>query len=320
MTTVGELVGDLLVRHGREFGDTYLIVADGTLNGTEEFIEVFPERFLNVGIAEQNAVSIASGLAYNGKHAYLWNCSTFLLYRPFDQIRVDAAFARTRIRLIGTSAGFTRSASGIAHIAIEDVAIMRALPNMTVVCPGDLAEATQLLERCRSIDGPVYVRFPLEGYELPEVHPPGTRVELGRAITVTEGNDAALIASGHTLPVARAWIDEFAEAGLRVCLVSMPSIKPFDSDSVAALVERRLPIITLEDHSIIGGLGSAVAEAIAETGQGVPFRRVGIPDQYPHVVGTPDFLAGHFGIPGVPELRAWIAARSPSNPLAISTR
>jgi transketolase len=177
---------------------------------------------------------------------------------------------------------------------------------MTVVCPGDLTEARDLLDQCHEIDGPVYVRFPLENYDLPEIHKPNTRVTLGHAITVTDGDDAALIATGNMLPVARGWIDEFANAGLHVRLVSMPSIKPFDTAAVAALVAERLPIITLEDHSIIGGLGSAVAEAIAETGRGVPFRRIGVPDQYPYVVGTPEYLTRHFGIPGVPELRTWL--------------
>lgn len=306
MTAPGALVGELLLREARAANDTYYVVADGTLNGTEPFIEAYPDRFLNVGIAEQNAVSIAAGLAFSGKQVYLWNCSTFLLYRPFDQLRVDAAFARTRLRLIGTSSGLTRAASGIAHIAIEDLAVMRALPNMTVLCPGDLVEARQLLDQCREIDGPVYVRFALENHDLPEIHGPDTRVTLGKALTVTQGADAALIATGNMLPVARGWVDEFAEAGLAVRLVSMPSIKPFDSAAVATLVSERLPIITLEDHSVIGGLGSAVAEAIAETGSGVPFRRVGVPDRYPYVVGTPDYLGEHFGVPGVSELRKWL--------------
>jgi len=306
VTTVGEVVGEHLLRVGAEAGDTYLIYADGRLRGVEPFIEKFPDRFLNVGIAEQNAVSIAAGLAHSGKQVYLWNNTTFLLYRPFDQIRVDAAFSRTRLRLIGTSAGLTRSKSGIINIAVEDVAIMRALPNMTVVCPGDLHEARALLNQCHQLDGPVYVRFPLENYELPEIHRPDTKVTLGHAITVRDGDDAALIATGHMLPVALGWIDEFAKAGLRVRLVSMPSIKPFDAGSVVTLVAEQLPIITVEDHSTIGGLGSAVAEAIAETGRGVPFRRIGVPDRYPYVVGSLGYLTEHFGMPGVSELRAWI--------------
>ncbi|GAB2640194.1 transketolase family protein [Nocardia goodfellowii] len=314
MTTVGEVVGELLMREGRRAGDTYFIVADGNLNGTEPFIATYPDRFLNVGIAEQNAVSIASGLAYNGKQVYLWNCSTFLLYRPFDQIRVDAAFARTRLRLIGTSSGLTRGASGIAHIAIEDIALMRALPNMTVVCPGDIYEASQLLEQCHALDGPVYIRFGLENHDLPEIHMPGSRIVLGRAITVTDGDDAALIATGNMLATARRWVDEFAQAGLRVRLISMPTIKPFDAARVEALVSEGLPIITLEDHSVIGGLGSAVAEAIAGTGRGVPFRRVGVPDRYPYVVGTPDYLNAHFEIPGVAELLVWISNSAMSHP------
>lgn len=306
MTAVGELLGELLMHRAGTADDAYLLFADGTLNGTETFIETYPNRFVNVGISEQNAVSIAAGLASSGKQVYLWNCSTFLLYRPFDQIRVDAAFSQARLRLIGTSSGLTRSKSGIINIAIEDVAVMRALPNMTVLCPGDLTEARQLLDQCNEIDGPVYVRFGLENQDLPEIHAPGTQIALGKAITVTDGDDAALIATGEMMAVARGWVDEFAEAGLHVRLVSMPSIKPFDRAAVEELVALRLPIITLEDHSVIGGLGSAVAEVIAESGAGVPFCRVGVPDRYPYVVGSHDYLRGHFGIPGVPELQKWL--------------
>lgn len=305
MTTVGEVLGEHL--QGVAEDDAYLIVADGRLKGVEPFIEAHPDRFLNVGIAEQNAVSIGAGLASCGKQVYLWNCSTFLLYRPFDQIRVDAAFARSRLRLIGTSSGLTRSSAGIVNIATEDIALMRALPNMTVVCPGDLAEAQQLLGQCHAIDGPAYVRFGLENEELPEIHAPGSAIALGRASTVTEGRDAAIIATGNMLPVGRAWVNRLAESGLRVRLVSMHSIKPFDAAAVAALVAERMPIITLEDHSVIGGLGSAVAEAIAETGGGVPFRRVGVPDRYPDVTGSPDYLRHRFNVAGVRELREWIS-------------
>jgi transketolase len=175
-----------------------------------------------------------------------------------------------------------------------------------VICPGDLAEARQLMEQCRDIDGPVYARFPLENWELPEIHGPSIRIRLGEAVTVTDGDHAALIATGNALEMARGWVDDWAADGVRVRLVSMPSIKPFDTAAVAALVAAGLPIITLEDHSVIGGLGSAVAEAIAGTGRGVPFLRVGVPDRYPYVVGTSGFLNSHFGIPGRPELLAWI--------------
>lgn len=304
MSTVGEVLGEHLL--GVAEDGTYLIVADGKLKGVDPFIEAHPDKFLNVGIAEQNAVSIGAGLASCGKQVYLWNCSTFLLYRPFDQIRVDAAFARSRLRLIGTSSGLSRSSAGIVNIATEDIALMRSLPNMTVVCPGDLTEARQLLHQCHALEGPVYVRFGLENEELPEIHASGSEIAIGRAYTVTDGDDAAILATGTMLAVGRTWVDELAEFGLQVRLVSMPSIKPFDAQAVAALVAERLPIITLEDHSVIGGLGSAVAEAVAETGSGVPFRRVGVPDQYPDVTGSPEYLRRHLKIAGVQELQEWI--------------
>lgn len=286
--------------------DTYLVVADGTMEGLEEFREAYPDRYLNVGIAEANATSIAAGLSYAGKEVYLWNCSTFLLYRPFDQVRMDLAYARTRVRLIGSSSGMTRSTSGIAHISIEDMAMMRALPNMTVVSPGDEHELRSLLDTTAQIDGPVYMRLGLENEPLPVVHESAADVSFGRLLPVTTGSDASLIATGILLPQARAWVDELAEAGWNVALYSAPTIKPFDDGAVAALAQRGTPIITLEDHSVIGGLGGAVAEAIAGSGHGVPFLRVGYPDAYPYVVGSFDYMSTHLGVPTARDLDTWL--------------
>lgn len=311
---------DFLLDRARTHDDVYYVIADGSLAGVNDaFRAEFPQRFVNTGIAEQNAVSIAGGLALSGYVVYLWNVTTFLLYRPFDQIRLDAAYANLKLRLIGSSAGYTRSVSGIAHISIEDIAVARALPNMTVVCPGDLTETRALLEQCHDIEGPVYMRFGLERDELPELYPDHP-VHLGKARALTGGDRGALLCTGHVLPEAAAWVEAWAADGFDVRLVSMPSIKPFDADAVAALVDEGLPIVTYEEHSIIGGLGSVVAEVIAETGRGVPFLRVGVPDTYTYTVGRAPYLRAALGIPGEEEVRAWFEAASNARDATASAR
>lgn len=312
--TVSESVTGFILRLAESGENIHYITADGNLPGIDAFRAKFPERYTNVGIAEQNAMAIASGLALTGKTVYVWNNSTFLLYRPFDQVRIDAAFANTRLRLIGTSAGLTRSMTGIAHVTVEDLAVTRALPNMTVVCPGDRTELTALLQQCHDVDGPVYLRLPMERDVLPDLHAPGTPITLGRAAVVDEGGDAALIVTGHVLEKAARWVAEWRRRGLAVELVSMPTVKPLDRGCVERLVAAGKPLLTLEEHSVIGGLGSAVAEAVAEAGSGVPFRRVGIPDRYPYVAGSAEYLWPHLGIPEPDELFDWIVAHRDGSP------
>lgn len=302
----GDVIGEFLVNESRRDNRIFIIVCDAKPPGSEQFREEFPDRFIDIGIAEQNAISIAAGLAMSGNVVYLWNCATFLLYRPFDQIRVDIAYGQTRVKLIGTCTGYSRSLSSIGHITVEDVAVMRALPNMTVACPGDLSEARALIKQCHDLQGPTYLRFPFERDELPLIHAVDTTIQLGHAAEVTSGDDAVLITTGHVLPEARRWVDQWAEEGVHVRLVSMPTIKPFDTEFVVSLAREGLPILTYEDHSIIGGLGSAVAEVIAETGCGVPFRRIGIPDRYTYVVGRAEYLKRHVGIPDAAALLPWI--------------
>jgi transketolase len=319
--SLAELCVNFLVDRAGKDPDLYYITADGTLPGIAAFYDRYPDRFINAGIAEQNAVSIGAGLAMSGKNVYLWNASTFLLYRPFDQIRLDAAYAGTRLRLIGTGVGYGHGLAGIAHTAIEDVAITRALPGMTVVSPGEHTELMDLLAEIDELPGPVYIRLPAARGVLPVLHPQGTRIRLGSAAVLREGELGTLIATGESLERAAAWVDEWRRRGLAVRLVSMPSIKPLDTAAVERLVAEGLPIATLEEHSIIGGLGSAVAEAVAEAGGGVPFRRIGLPDQYPHQPGSDAHIKKALGVPGPEEVLAWFltspGARKPGLAAAV---
>jgi transketolase len=285
---------DCLIEQARIDERIFLVNPDVGFSVLEKFRDEFPDRYLNVGIAEQNAIGVAAGLALSGKIPYVYSMIPFVTMRCFEQVRLEVAYMRTNVRLIGLGAGLTYGPQGATHHAIEDIAIMRALPNMTVCCPGDPIEARELLKQSFCYDGPIYFR--LGKNNEPVIHSQGTKIEIGKAIEVTSGDDLALITTSNMLEQGKQWVDEWAKEGKSATLLSMPTIKPFDEQAVRGIIERGMPIITLEEHNIHGGLGSAVAEVIAESGKGVRFRRIAIPDVYSHYVGSQKFLREKFGL------------------------
>ncbi len=272
----------------------YLITPDMGYSVLEPFREEFPDRFLNVGIAEQNAIGVAAGLALSGKVVYVYSIIPFITMRCFEQVRIDLAYMNANVRLVGVGAGLSYGPAGATHHAIEDIAIMRALPSMTVCCPGDPIEVRELVKGSFNYKGPIYLRLGKNGE--PNIHRDETRIAIGKAVRVTEGNDLLLITTSNMLEQGKQWADDLSQDGTQTTLLSMPTIKPLDSQAVRPFLERGMPIVTLEEHSIIGGLGSAIAEVIAESGQTVPFRRIGIPDQYAHIVGSQQYLRKAFGL------------------------
>lgn len=283
-----------LVEQARIDDRIFLVNPDVGFSVLERFRDEFPDRYVNVGIAEQNAIGVAAGLALSGKIPYVYSMIPFLTMRCFEQVRLEVAYMNTNVRLIGLGAGLTYGAQGATHHAIEDIAIMRALPNMTVCCPGDPHEARELLRRSFSHQGPMYLR--LGKNNEPVIHGEETPIEIGRAVWVAEGDDAVLITTSNTLELGVRWIKEWASRGKRVALLSMPTIKPLDIKTVRAIISRGSPIVTLEEHNILGGLGTAVAEVIAESGKGIRFKRVAIPDAYSHHVGGQNYLREKFGL------------------------
>jgi transketolase len=283
-----------LVEQARIDDRIFLVNPDVGFSVLERFRDEFPDRYVNVGIAEQNAIGVAAGLALSGKIPYVYSMIPFVTMRCFEQVRLEVAYMNTNVRLIGLGAGLTYGAQGATHHAIEDIAIMRALPNMTVCCPGDPHEARELLRRSFNHQGPMYLR--LGKNNEPVIHGEETLIEIGRAVWVAEGDDAVLITTSNTLELGVRWVKEWAVRGKRVALLSMPTIKPLDIETVRAIISRGTPIVTLEEHNILGGLGTAVAEVIAESGKGIRFKRVAIPDAYSHHVGGQNYLRGKFGL------------------------
>jgi transketolase len=277
-----------LTEEAKSNENIYIITPDLGFSVLERFRDLFPNRFLNVGIAEQNAVGVAAGLALSGKIVYVYSIVPFVTMRCFEQVRVDVAYMNTNVRLIGVGAGLSYGPAGATHHSIEDIAIMRNLPNMTVCCPGDPIEVREIVRQSVSYQGPMYIRLGKNGE--PKIHDESQQLIIGKAIQVTEGQDLIIITTSNMLEEGKQIVDSLKGKGKSATLISMHTIKPFDTEAVLGLINKGIPMVTLEEHNIIGGLGSAVAEVIAESGRAVRFKRIGIKDIFCHEVGSQQYL------------------------------
>jgi len=261
----------------------------------DSFRKIDPDRFINVGIAESNMIGLAAGLAMSGKNPYCYSIIPFLAMRAFEQIRIDLCYNNLNVKLLGAGGGLVYGKEGVTHHAIEDIAIMRSLPNMTVVAPGDALEAKALAELSAAHKGPLYIRFARDID--PVVHKEeGFKFEIGKGIIVNEGKDVCLIATGTMLYPAKSIGEELRKLGIESTLISMHTIKPLDEGLIKECAKKYGAMFTLEEHNIIGGLGSAVAEVLAENNYAGTFKRIGIPDKYCSDVGGVDYLREKFGL------------------------
>ena len=280
----------------------WALTGDLGINLFDDFERVAPGRYLNVGIAEQNLVGVAAGLAYAGKVSFAYSIAPFVTSRPHDQVRVDVAMANANVKLVGVGGGVAYGYLGPTHHAIEDLAITRALPGMTVLAPGDPAEARRATRAALAHDGPVYLRLGKNGE--PAALPEGASFTLGRALTLREGADVTLASTGAILPETLAAAEALAGVGVEATVLHYGTVKPFDAETLCEAAARTRGVVTLEEHSVIGGLGSAAAEALAEAGAGAKLRRLGLPDAFAHEVGSREHLLRHFGLTGADAARA----------------
>ena len=281
-----------LIDLARKDKDIVLITPDMGFSVLEPFFDEFPERAINCGIAEQNAVSIASGLALMGKKPYVYTIIPFLTGRAYEQVRLEVAYMNTNVKLIGIGAGFTYGAAGATHHAIEDISLMRTLPNMTVCCPGDNNEAEQIIRKTVNNNKPMYIRIGRHNRGIFD----NNTIEIGKASIIEKGEDIAIISTSNMLPDAYDYCQKLKSEGRKPYLISMHTIKPLDKECLLSLINKGVEIHTLEEHSIIGGLGSAVAEVIAESGNGIKFKRIGIPDEFSHYIGSQKYIKKQFGL------------------------
>ncbi len=270
----------------------FLVVGDLGFGVVEPFASRFPRRFVNVGVAEQNMSGVAAGLALSGKTVFTYSIGNFPTLRCLEQIRNDICYHRANVKIVTVGGGFSYGALGMSHHATEDLAIMRALPEIVVVAPGDPVEASRATAAVAAHPGPVYLRLGRAGE--PTVHQGPIEFSLGKAVTVRSGNYLTLISTGAMLPVA---VEVAAELPKGVRVLSMHTIKPLDEDAVLRAARETGAIFTLEEHSITGGLGGAVAEVLAESGDlRIPFKRVGLPPVFSSHVGTQEYLRARYGM------------------------
>jgi transketolase len=287
--------GEALLELGRRRPDVVVLDAD-LYNSTRtvHFAQAFPDRFFDLGIAEQDMVSTGAGLAASGLVPFCNSFAIFLTGRCYDQIRTQVAYPALPVKLIGSSAGLTFGADGATHQALEDLALRRALPNMTVFVPADGPEAYQATLAAAELPGPVYMR--LGRYPVPRVVPEGYQFVPGRLAILRTGADVTLLATGHMVWKALEAAELLAACDrLEACVVNVSTLKPLDGPALLGHCRGAQAVFTIEEHNIIGGLGSAVAEVLAEAGFGVPLRRLGVADRFGES-GTPEELLARHGL------------------------
>jgi len=286
--------GRALVELARRRGEVLCLSGDLTKQTEVDLFQAeFPDRFIHGGMAEANMMSMAGALARCGHIPFVHTFGVFATRRPFDQIANAIAYPNLPVRIIGFMPGVS-TPGGPSHQAIDDVALMRALPNMTVVDVADAVETRQVVPAIADVPGPVYVR--LKRGEIPVIFDDDHVLRLDRASVVLAGTDVALFASGMMLAAALAASRALGSHGLSVSVINVPVIKPLDAAAVLAAAAGARLVVTAENHSIVGGLGSAVAEVIAEAGLGRPLRRVGLRDTFAEGSLDAPYLFGKYGL------------------------
>jgi len=285
--------GEALVELGRERKDIVVLDADlSKSTKTAGFAKIFPERFFNMGIAEANLMGTAAGLAAAGKVPFVSTFAVFAAGRAFDQVRNSIAYPHLNVKICATHAGITVGEDGASHQSIEDLALMRALPGMTVIVPADGPETKQAVRAAAAHNGPVYIRLGRSG--VPVLFDTDYEFTIGRAAVLRRGEDVALFACGILVAEALQAARQLSEKGIRAAVLNVSTLKPLDEEAVVALARQTGAVVTCEEHNIIGGLGSAVAEVLGEKCP-VPLERVGVRDVFGQS-GKPAELLEHYGL------------------------
>lgn len=253
----------------------------------DDFARRYPGRFMNVGVAEATMASVAAGLALEGKKPFIYSIVPFATLRCYEQIRNDICYHETNVTVVGVGGGYSYGPNGPTHHALEDIAVMRVVPNMTVVCPGDPAETIAAVFALAAHDGPAYLRLGRAGE--PTVHTAPVSFRIGESLMLRDGGDVALLSTGNMLATAVKVADLLAARSISCRVLSMPTVKPLDTATIDATIRQVAVVATMEEHSRLGGFGGAVAEHIAESGVPITFRRFGAGDHFSHTCGDQEF-------------------------------
>ena len=286
-----------LIELGQQHDDVFVLDADcAKSNYTNRFRDKFPDRFFNMGIAECDIVGTAAGMAALGKVPFANAYANFLTGRGYDQVRISVAYSGRNVKIVGHNAGTSAAQEGATHLPLEDIGLMRAIPDMTVIVPADSCEMEKAVRAAYEYDGPVYLR--VGKLNVPDVTTADTPFEIGKAIRFREGSDVTLISTGNMLFETLKAAEILAEKGVSAEVLHMHTVKPIDSEAIAESARKTGAVVTVEEHSILNGLGSAVAETLCEK-YPVPLRRVGTKDIF-GLSGTMDELMDYFGLRAEP--------------------
>ena len=287
---------DMVYQLAKKDGRIFFIGSDLGIGTLQQFKEEMPDRFFMEGISEANIIGMAAGLAMEGKIPYVNTIATFLTRRCFEQIVVDLCLHNVNVRLIGSGGGLVYAPLGPTHEAIEDLAILRAIPNMTIVAPADADEMRRLMPLTVDHKGPIYIRV-AKGFD-PIVTNDIVPFQIGKAIPMHKGSDALIITTGITLKIALDAASVLGEQGIEAAVLHVHTIKPLDMEAILSYVAEVPVIVTIEEHTVIGGLGSAVAEVILEANfdPAKRFKRIGIPDVFPDEYGSQASLMRRYSL------------------------
>jgi len=289
-----DVFAETLLELASEDRDVLVVTSDSRGSGKlTQFGEVLPDQIVELGIAEQNVIGISAGLASAGKKVFAASPACFITARSFEQIKNDVAYSDQPVKIIGISAGVSYGALGATHHSVHDFAALRAVHNITIIAPADNFETRETIKAISGATHPVYVR--LGKAPIPHVHPEGSSFTIGKAAIIQDGRDVTFIACGETVPVALAAAKLLAGEGTTCRVLSMHTIKPLDEEAVRRAARETRTIITVEEHSVFGGLGEACAAVLMQGSAGLPFKIVGFPDEH-MVAGSQKEIFNHYGI------------------------
>lgn len=289
-----DVFSETLLELARNNHDILVVTSDSRGSGKlVKYGETLPDQIIEVGIAEQNLVGVAAGLASAGKHVYAVSPACFVTARSLEQVKNDVAYSDRPVKVIGISAGVSYGALGSTHHSLHDYAVLRTINNIDIVAPADNFETRKAVEASVNHPRPLYMRFGKRAIET--VHAPDVTFEIGKAIVMKEGGDVTFVATGEPLIAVVQAVALLEQAGLSCGIISMHSIKPFDSEALLKAAKHTKALITVEEHSIYGGLGERCASLLMEHGVHIPFKIVGFPDEHT-VTGSQMEIFKHYGI------------------------
>ena len=289
-----EVFAETLLTLARENKNVLVVTSDSRGSGKlMPYAAAVPDQLIEVGIAEQNLVGVAAGLASAGKTVFAVSPASFLTARALEQIKNDVCYSDQPVKLIGISAGVSYGALGSTHHATHDIAVLRAINNITIIAPADNLETTEAIKAASQMSHPVYIRFGKR--PMPHLHPSGTPFEVGKSLRIREGRDLAFIATGETVYPALKAAEEMEQSGHSCRVISMHTIKPLDIEALIQAAKECRAIVTVEEHRTAGGLGEACSAILMEANMQVPFKIAGIPDEYT-MTGNQLEIFNHYGL------------------------